>query len=261
MSDQVRVRDEGVVRWLAIDRPQTRNGLTDDACEALIAGLDGAAAAGARSVIVTGEGGHFCSGADLKAAVAGGPVDIAAVESRMRRFFHGLIEQVRECPVPVIALVDGAAAGFGVSLAAACDLRVATERARFTLAFVRIGLCPDGGATWTLPRLVGPARALELLMTGDPVDATEALRLGLVNRVVPVERARTEAGALAARLAKGPPLVLSHLRRLVRTGLAGDLAANLEGEVAAQMQCLRSQDFFEGLSAFFAKREPKFEGR
>src|SRR5438552_1927412 len=121
MSD-VLVRDEAAVRWIAINRPETRNGLTDGVSEAIVAALDGVEAAGARCVVLTGEGGHFCSGADLKAAIAGGPMDAATLETRMRRSFHGLIEKVRACPVPVIALCDGAAAGFGVSLAAACDI-------------------------------------------------------------------------------------------------------------------------------------------
>lgn len=254
------VRDEDAVRWIAIDRPETRNGLTDEVNLGILEAVRGAPGAGARCLAITGEGGAFCSGLDLRAALATGGADPASVETRMRERFQALIAAIRDCELPAVALVDGPAAGFGVSLAAACDLRVATERARFRVSFARIGLCPDGGLSFTLPRLCGPGRALELLMTGEAVDAAEALRIGLVERVVPAEGAREACAALCRALAAGPPIALRHIKRLVYGGLARGLAWALDEEVPAQMEALRSKDFAEGLTAFFEKREPRFSG-
>lgn len=261
IESEVLCKDEGSVRCLLLNRPESKNGLTIEVNARLIELLDEAAITeSVRAVVLTGQGGNFCSGLDLKAAMAmaqekGG---LAGGEERMRTYFHGLIRAVRRVDKPVIAFVDGPAVGFGCDLALACDLRLGTERARFGEVFVKRGLMPDGGGTYTLPRLIGVGRALELMMTGDPVDAAFAERVGLLNRVVSGE---AEALALCARIAAGPPLVLRHIKRAVYAGLDGSLDDALEGEVRGQMELLQSQDFVEGLMAFFQKRPPVFSGR
>jgi enoyl-CoA hydratase/carnithine racemase len=256
----VDVKTEAGVRWISLNRPESKNGLTDAVNAAIIEALDGAAADKAiRCVVVTGAGGNFCSGLDLKSVMSGG-LGVGDVEEHMRKYFHGLIRAVRRVEKPVVALVDGAAVGYGCDLALACDLRIGTERTRFGEVFVKRGLMPDGGGTWSLPRLVGVGKALEMMFTGDLVNADEALRLGLVNRIIPSAEAEQQAWEFAKRLAAGPPLVHSWIKRAVYAAQATDLDAALENEVRGQMQLLRSKDFMEGIAAFFQKRDPKFSG-
>ena len=260
MSD-VEVTNEAGVRWIALNRPESKNGLTDAVNAALIEALDGAAADKAiRAVVVTGKAGNFCSGLDLKAMAAGGMGGMDNVEEHMRKYFHGLIRAVRRVEKPVVALVDGAAVGYGCDLALACDLRIGTERTRFGEVFVKRGLMPDGGGTWTLPRLVGVGKALELMFTGDLVGGEEALRLGLVSRLIPSAEAEQQTWEFAKRLAAGPPLVHAWIKRAVYAAQSTGLEEALENEVRGQMQLLRSKDFFEGIAAFFQKRDPRFTG-
>jgi enoyl-CoA hydratase/carnithine racemase len=256
----VHVRDEGAIRWIVLDRPESKNGLTVELNREIIAALEAAAASEARVIALTGAGGNFCSGLDLKSAAASGVSGPQQMEDGMRRFFHGLIRAVRACPQPVVAVVDGAAAGFGCDLALACDLRIVSERARFGEVFVRRGLMPDGGSTFHLARLIGLGRAMELMLTGDMVDAAEAYRIGLANRVVPTDSFEAAARDYLGKLAAGAPLVHRAVKRSVYAAL-GDLDAALENEVRGQMTLLQSQDFFEGMAAFFQKRPPEFKGR
>jgi enoyl-CoA hydratase/carnithine racemase len=260
MAD-VEVTNEAGVRWIALNRPESKNGLTDAVNQQLIDALDGAAADKAiRCVVVTGTGGNFCSGLDLKAMAAGAMGGFDNVEEHMRKYFHGLIRAVRRVEKPVVALVDGAAVGYGCDLALACDLRIGTERTRFGEVFVKRGLMPDGGGTWTLPRLVGVGKALELMFTGDLVGADDALKMGLLTRIIPSAEAEQQAWEFAKRLAAGPPLVHAWIKRAVYAAQSTDLDAALENEVRGQMQLLRSKDFFEGIAAFFQKRAPNFSG-
>jgi enoyl-CoA hydratase/carnithine racemase len=260
MSDELHVNDDGGVRWIALDRPESKNGLTKEINARIIEAFDGAAADRfVRCVVLTGKGGNFCSGLDLKTAAANvGSSD--DYEADMRKYFHGMIRAVRRVEKPVIALVDGAAVGYGCDLALACDLRFATERSRFGEVFVKRGLMPDGGGTFSLPRLIGVGRALELMFTGDLVGADDALRLGLVNRVLPSAEAEQQTLAFARRLAAGPPLVHAWIKRAVYSALSGSFDDALETEVKGQIQLLRSKDFFEGITAFFQKRDPVFKG-
>lgn len=260
------VSDQGAVRCLMLNRPQSKNGLTIELVAALKqAVLDAGEQDSVRAVLLLGSGGSFCSGLDLKAAVemvqsmhsADGSVPGLSNEERMRHYFHGVIRALRSLPKPVLAYVDGPAAGFGCDLALACDLRVGTARASFAELFVRRGLMPDGGSTYTLPRLVGVGKALELMMLGDTVAAPEAQRLGLLNSVVDSDEA---AAAYAQRLAAGPPLVLRAIKQAVYAALDGSLEEALEGEVRGQMGLLRTADFAEGMNAFFNKRPPHFTG-
>ncbi len=260
MND-VTIADESGVRWIVLHRPESRNGLTAETNAEMIDGLaDAAARPELRVVVLYGAGGAFSSGLDLRAAAAVGATSASENEVRMRAYFHGLIRAVRACPQPVVAAVDGAAAGFGCDLALAADLRFCSQRARFGEIFVKRGLMPDGGGTFLLPRIVGLGRALELMLTGDFVDADEALRIGLANRVVPVEGFEAAARAYAVRLATGAPLVHRAVKASTYAALEGGLDAALESELRGQMRLLHSADFTEGLAAFMAKREPRFKG-
>lgn len=258
------VRDEGRVRCIVLNRPHSKNGLTTSLLAQLTAALREAglrAAEGSvRAVLLSGASGNFCSGADLRAGMSlaqqGGGA--ALIEETLRTYYHGTIRALRHVNAPVIAFIDGAAVGFGCDLALACDLRVGTPGARIGEIFVKRGLMPDGGGTYTLPRIVGLGRALEMMMLGEIVDGERAERIGLFNRVVASE---AEALALAQRLAAGPPVVLRRIKEAVYSALDGDLEAALETEARGQIQLLQSEDFFEGLSAFFMKREPDFKGR
>jgi enoyl-CoA hydratase/carnithine racemase len=261
LEQEVRVRDEGGVRTITLDRPESKNGLTVEVNERIIALLGEAAASrDVRVVALAGAGGAFCSGLDLKTAAATAQTGPAETEARMRTWFHGLIRAVRACPQPVIACVDGAAVGYGCDLALACDLRFCSDRARFGQIFVKRGLMPDGGGTFHLARIIGLGRAMELMLTGDMVDAQEAYRIGLANRLVPAAEFDAAAAAYAAKIAAGPPLVHRSVKQYVYAALEGTLDAALENEVRGQLRLLKSADFLEGISAFFQKREPKFRG-
>jgi enoyl-CoA hydratase/carnithine racemase len=259
MADLEIVDDAGV-RLIAIHRPESKNGLTDELNGQIIAAVERSAEdRSIRTLVLTGRGGNFCSGLDLKAAAAR-PGGMGDAEPAMRKYFHGMIRAIRAIEKPVIALVDGAAVGYGCDLALACDLRVGTERTRLGEIFVKRGLMPDGGGTYTLPRLVGVGKALELMFTGDVIGGEEALKLGLISRLYPSERAEAETWALAKQIAKGPPKVHAWIKRAVYGALDGTLDDALEVEVKGQMQLLKSRDFMEGVSAFFEKREPNFTG-
>jgi 2-(1,2-epoxy-1,2-dihydrophenyl)acetyl-CoA isomerase len=257
---EVQVRDEEAVRWIVLHRPESKNGLTIETNEKIIAALRAAAEdATVRVVAIYGAGGSFCSGLDLRqAASAGGsPSD---VEHRGRTYFHGMIRAVAACPKPVVALVDGHAVGFGCDLALVCDLRFCSDRAKFGEIFVRRGLMPDGGGTFSLPRIVGAGRALEMMLTGDIVEAEEALRIGLANRVVPADGFEAAARAYLAKLAAGAPLVHQAVKRCVQAAATSNLDAALDAELTNQLRLLQSKDFFEGIAAFFQKRPPQFKG-
>jgi len=258
VTDGLRIEVVGPVATLTLDRPEALNALTVPVKVALRDALESLAVDRAvRVVILTGAGRAFCAGQDL--AERDEP-DAAPLEVEVRERYNPIIRALRSMGQPVIAAVNGVAAGAGASLAFACDLRIAAEEARFVLAFGRIGLVPDSGATWFLPRLVGPAKAAELALLGDPVDAAEALRLGLVSRVVPGDRLMDEARALAGRLAEGAPLALSLTKGALDRALTIDLDEALEGEAKLQGIAGASADHAEGLAAFREKRPPRFIG-
>ena len=255
----VLITDEAKVRWITLNRPETRNALTTALNQAVITAIQGAEAAGARVVVLSGAGGAFSSGLDLRVAAEEG-MDPSTIEGRMRSYFHGLIRAVRSCPLPTVAVVDGAAAGFGCDLALAADLRLCSDRARFGEVFVKRGLMPDGGGTWMLPRLIGLGRALELMLTGDMVDAVEAHRIGLANRIFPAQQLESSAWDFARTLAAGPPLVHQTVKAAVSAASHSTLDEALEGEVRGQLRLLASADFQEGIAAFLEKRPPAFKG-
>ena len=258
MTDGLRVEIDGPVATLTLDRPESLNALTVPIKVALreaLGSIDRHRAV--RAVILTGAGRAFCAGQDL--AERESP-DAAPLDVEVRERFNPIIRAIRSMGQPVIAAVNGVAAGAGASLTFACDLRIAAEEARFVLAFGRIGLVPDSGATWFLPRLVGPAKAAELALVGEPLDAAEALRLGLVSNVVPGDRLLDEARAMASRLAEGAPLALALTKEALQRSSTIDLDEALEGEAKLQGIAGASADHAEGLAAFKEKRPPRFSG-
>jgi 2-(1,2-epoxy-1,2-dihydrophenyl)acetyl-CoA isomerase len=258
MTEGLRVEVDGPTATLTLDRPAALNALTVPVKVALREALESIAVdRGVRAVILTGAGRAFCAGQDL--AEREQP-DAAPLEVEVRVRYNPIIRALRSMGQPVIAAVNGVAAGAGASLAFACDLRIAAEEARFVLAFGRIGLVPDSGATWFLPRLVGPAKAAELAFLNDTVDAAEALRLGLVSRVVPGDRLLAEAGAIAGQLAERAPLALSLTKGALERALTIPLDDALEGEAKLQGIAGTSADHAEGLAAFREKRPPRFTG-
>ena len=256
MSDGLRVDVDGPVATLTLDRPEALNALTVAIKVALRRELERIAAdRNVRAVILTGAGRAFCAGQDL--AERGQP-DAAPLDEELRERYNPIIRALRSMGQPVIAAVNGVAAGAGASLAFACDLRIAAPEARFVLAFGRIGLVPDSGATWFLPRLVGAARAAEIALVGDPIPADEALRIGLVSRVVPADDLMTEARALADRLAAGAPLAIALTKGALDRSWSIDLDEALDGEAKLQGIAGASADHAEGLAAFREKRPPQF---
>jgi 2-(1,2-epoxy-1,2-dihydrophenyl)acetyl-CoA isomerase len=256
--EAVRFETADQVATITLNRPQALNAFDRAMKTELLARLRSVERdTSVRAVVLTGEGRAFCAGQDLREPF-GGEHPTLADELRLR--YNPVILAIVRLAKPVIAAVNGVAAGAGCSLALACDLRVATEGASFVLAFGRVGLVPDSGATWFLPRIVGQARAAELALLGDPVSAEEAARIGLVNRVVPAESLLDEARALASRLAEGSPLAMGLTKRALRYGAHASLEAALEHEAALQGIAGRSRDHEEGVAAFRAKRAARFTG-
>ena len=256
------VRRDGAATWITLDRPDALNALDGPVKEALAGALREAADdPGVRAVALTGSGRAFCVGQDLRELEQGyreGRVpDLAAA---LERHYGPICRLLAEMPKPTVAVVNGVAAGAGVSLALACDLRLASSAARWRLAFSGIALIPDAGSTWHLPRLVGLSRAMEIALLGDWVDADQALQFGLVNRVWPAEDLQREAEAALSALAAGPTLAFAGTKALFRDHLAVDLAGALAGEARAQVAAGQTKDHLEGVTAFLEKRPPNFQG-
>jgi 2-(1,2-epoxy-1,2-dihydrophenyl)acetyl-CoA isomerase len=250
---------EGPVRVITLNRPAALNSLTVDMHGMLLAALNAAAEDRAvRAVLVTGSGRGFCAGQDLGDPAMVGHVDVGAV---IERFYRPLATRVRTMPVPVIAAVNGVAAGAGANFALCCDMVVAARSASFIQAFSKIGLVPDCGGTWLLPRLVGRARALGLAMTGDKLPAEEAVRMGLIWQAVDDAALSDTSMALARRLAAMPVKALAETRRVIDAAMPLDFADAITMEADAQRELGRQGDFAEGVAAFFAKRPPQFKDR
>jgi 2-(1,2-epoxy-1,2-dihydrophenyl)acetyl-CoA isomerase len=250
----------GTVATLTLNRPEARNALDIVMRRELFDALDEIEGdAAVRVLILTGAGGHFCAGGDVKTMRE---TRHTAAEGRARvELLNVMVRRLVDFPRPTIAMVDGYAVGAGSNLALCCDLIVASDRAKFGELFWKIGLAPDGGGTWLLSRLVGLARAKELIFTADVIDAAEAARIGLVNRVVPAASLEATTRALAEKIAAGPPAVLKMAKHMVNRAATADLAAALDLEAFCQGLAIASDDHQEGLRAFFEKRPPTFTGR
>jgi len=262
-QDLVLSTTQGAVRTLTLNRPAALNSFTGAMHEQLLAALNAAAAdANVRAVIVTGAGRGFCAGQDLNdpdmAAADGAAPDVGAV---IERRYVPLALRIRSMPVPVVAAVNGVAAGAGANFAFGCDMVIAARSAGFIQAFSKIGLIPDCGGTWLLTRLVGRARALGLAMTGDKLPAEEAQRIGLIWQCVDDAALLDSAMALATRLAAMPSQALADTRRALDDAALLDYPGALALEARMQRELGRAHDYAEGVAAFLAKRAPVFTDR
>jgi 2-(1,2-epoxy-1,2-dihydrophenyl)acetyl-CoA isomerase len=253
---------EGSVAVITLNRPAALNALTIEMAREFISAVGEARERDARAIVLTGAGRAFCAGGDLREMRK-----VAEKEGRVEAFFDeplGLLNEcillLQEAPLPIIAAVNGAASGGGCNLALACDIVIAAESARFNQAFVKVGLSPDCGGTYVLPRLVGTKRAAELMMTGDAVDARSAAEMGMINRAVADGELMNEALALAVRLAQSPTASIAKTKRLLAESAVNNLAAQLEAERQAQIESGQTKDFLEGVAAFVEKRPPRFTG-
>ncbi|MDT0471000.1 enoyl-CoA hydratase-related protein [Streptomyces sp. DSM 41014] len=275
MRIPVRHQVSDQVATVVLDRPEALNALTPGARDRLIELFtDFSADPEVRAVVLTGTGRGFCAGADLRGGTGAGtpgtpgtpdtppPERVVGDVSRvLRRGAQRLIGAVLDCEKPVIAAVNGTAAGLGAHLAFACDLVLAAESARFIEVFVRRGLVPDAGGAYLLPRLIGPRRAKELMFFGDALSAADAERLGLVNRVIADDELAATAGQWAARLASGPTRALALTKQLVDSSLESDRAAAFAAEAAAQELNMATRDAQEGIRCFVTRETPRFRGR
>ncbi len=258
MTDTI-LRDEreGVLT-LTLNRPEALNSFTIEMKEALLGALkDAARDREVRAVILTGAGRAFSAGQDLKERQAPGVADLGT-ELRVR--YNPIILAMRRLEKPIVGAINGVAAGAGISIALACDIILASDKATFIEAFTKVGLVPDTGSTWFLPRLVGYAKAAEMIFSTDPVDAVTAGRIGLVNRVVPADQLMTEASALATKLAQSAPLALGLAKRALNRALESGLEEALVYEAQLQSIAGRSADHAEGVAAFVEKRPARFSG-
>jgi 2-(1,2-epoxy-1,2-dihydrophenyl)acetyl-CoA isomerase len=250
---------EDAIGTVTLNRPEKLNSFANRMRQEIASAVKELADRGdVRVLVITGAGRGFCTGADVSYLKE-------IVEARDEEALHELVEAgravvtaIRDAPKPVIAALNGPAAGGGANLALACDIRIASDRASIGQTFNRIGLHPDWGGTYFLPRLVGPAVAAELMFTGDMVSAEEAHRLGIFNRVVPHERLAEETEALARKLAAKPPLSIRLAKKAIYRSQDASLDEMLDYELDAQLRCGRSADAKEGITAFVEKREPSF---
>lgn len=250
------VESRGAVALLTLNRPAQLNSLNPELLIRLRSALEAARDDDhLRAVVITGTGRGFSAGADLGGLDAG-----KDVRTLLARYYAPVIRTIAEMETPVIAAVNGVAAGAGASIALACDLRVAARSARFVQAFVRIGLVPDAGGTYFLPRLVGMGRAMEMALLGDDVSAEAAERYGMVNRVVEDARCVDEALELARRLAEGPRSI-GLIKRVLRLSPQSDLTTQMQHEEDLQSLAYATEDFIEGVTAFHEKRRSRFSGR
>ena len=261
MSDELLSHADGAVHRLTINRPARRNALTPALARAIATAIDEVEDAGqAELVVLRGAGGHFSAGLDLHWLRSLGEAPAVTDLQRGLADFQAAALAVVRCPVPVLAVVEGTAAGFGLDLALACDLRLASSTASFTSAFARMGLVPDGGSTFTLPRLVGIGPALRLLLAGETIDAARAQAIGLVDEVIDGATLDTEVAALAKRLTAGATSSVRAIKRLVRSQEIGVLEQVLATEGAAQLQALQGAEFRRRLEAFAARVAGRAEG-
>jgi len=265
-NETVAVEVTGALATVTLNRPQSLNALNADMVTALVEVTAGIGADDSiRAVVVTGAGGAFMAGGDLKwfATLVGDEPDKEKLRAGFERDIHDvhpIIVNLRRMPKPVIAAVAGPCAGFGVSLALACDMVLAADDAIFTLAYCHIGTSPDGGSTFHLPRAVGLKRAFEIALLGDRLDAETARQAGMVNRVVPAAELQAATAKLAGRLAAGPTHAYANTKALLNASLDRNLAAQLDAEATGFADCATTGDFAEGLAAFLEKRRPDFTG-
>ena len=262
----VDLSNQGAVGIITLNRPEARNALNPEMFQELGSAIQGCRDPDMRAVIITGSGGSFCAGADVKDFVNqlenSGPEGLHQHLKHLADAFHRhVIIPIRQLDKPVIASIDGVAAGGGLSLALACDLRVASDSARFLMAYGNIGATADGGSTYLLPRLIGTARAIELYLSDQPIGAQRALDLGLLNQVFPTAELERSTLEFAARLAQGPTVAYGRVKALFDSSWDASLAGQLDAETEYISNITMTDDFQEGIKAFAEKRSPRFQGR
>ncbi len=260
--ETIQIEMKGAVGVITLNRPESLNALTSKVGGEFKSAVGRVGEQGARAIVLTGAGRAFCAGGDLREMQL-----IATREGKVEAFFDEPLRLLNECillirrtPLPFIAAVNGAASGGGCNLALACDLVIAGEGARFNQAFIKVGLSPDCGGTFILPRLIGWKRATELMMTGEVVGAGRALEMGMINAVVPDTDLMVQALAMADKLAHAPTAAIGRIKELLEASATNDYGGQLELERRAQIQSGLTKDFREGVAAFIEKRPPKFVG-
>jgi 2-(1,2-epoxy-1,2-dihydrophenyl)acetyl-CoA isomerase len=262
MSDVLRYDQTGAVATITLNRPDAMNALNTELKVALRDTLAAAAAEpSVRAVVLTGSGRAFCVGQDLREHIQNLTADPQACWTTVREHYNPITLSIATMPKPVIAAINGVAAGAGASFAFASDFRIMAEEARFSLAFTAVGLTADSGASWTLPRLVGRAKAAELLLTSATVSAEAAVELGLVTTLVPAPEVGKKAAELAETLAAGPTVAFGATKRALAYSAAHPLAESLAFEDEMQNLAGTSEDHRNAVSAFLAKEKPQFQGR
>jgi 2-(1,2-epoxy-1,2-dihydrophenyl)acetyl-CoA isomerase len=259
VSSRLLVSLEGGVKRITFNNPMRRNSVDFETMLRFTETIKESFEDETRVVVITGAGDSFCAGADLQAAFSGAAA--RDVTTDIREVVNPGVMAMRGLPKPIIARVHGHAAGIGCNYALAADIIIASDQAFFSQAFIKIGLMPDGGGTYFLPRLVGYNKAFELMALGDPVPAQQAFEMGMLNRVVPVGELDSTVDALTRRLADAPAIPLAKIKAGLANGLQSDLASALEFEAAGQGDCFRSADFAEGVAAFLQKRKAVFTGK
>ncbi|WP_339715911.1 enoyl-CoA hydratase [uncultured Sneathiella sp.] len=265
MSDDLLYEKKDGIATVTLNRPEARNALSPDMREGLFQSfIDAESDDTIRCVVVRGEGEHFQAGGDVKAFNEFVKLSPKEREQTFERRIHGLhptIFAMQRMPKPIIASVRGGAAGFGLSLMMACDMVIASEDAFITLAYINIGTTPDGSGTYTLPRIVGLKKAMEIAMLGDRIKAAEARDLGLINFVVPTGELEAETAKLAKRLANGPTVAIGRTKQLLNASLGNTLETQLSLEAQGFAFCAASDDWAEGVQAFKEKRKPDYKGK
>lgn len=262
--ETVILKKEGHIATITMNRPEMMNALNLQMLQEMVAAIDEIARNDdVRVVVLTGAGRVFCSGADISeggkaSGLSGTPVEM---HHNLRDSYQKVALGLQRLDKPTIAMVNGAAVGAGCDFAFACDMRVGSEKARFRNGFVKVGLIPGGGGTWLYTRLMGLGRGLEFLFTGDFLEAEEAERIGVLNKIVPAEDLEREAMELAQKIANNPPLAVQMSKMMAYKALDSDLEAALEQAAACQALALSSEDHREGVNAFIEKREAQFKGR
>ncbi|HKZ77098.1 MAG TPA: enoyl-CoA hydratase-related protein [Pyrinomonadaceae bacterium] len=259
----VKFQTIGRVAVLTLNRPESLNALTVSMARELKAAISVATEQHSRAIVLTGSGRAFCAGGDLREMQ-----QMAEQQGRIEAFFDEPLRLINQCVLliqktllPILAAVNGVAAGGGCNLALACDLVIAAESARFNQAFIKVGLSPDCGGTFILPRLVGWKRAAELMMTGEILSAARALEMGMINRVVPDSDLMSQSLSMAQKLAESPTVAIGRIKQLLQASATNDIGSQLELERLAQIESGKTKDFTEGVSAFIEKRPPKFMGQ
>ena len=261
VSEPILVKDHDTWVELTLNRPEKLNSFNDEMHIALRDALDTALADGKRAILLTGSGRGFCAGQDLGIRDPSAMEQAVDLSQTLENFYNPLIRLIQNAEVPIICAVNGVAAGAGANLVIACDIVLASDNAKFIQSFANVGLVPDAGGTWNLTRLLGPARAKALAMTGEPISAGQAADWGMIWKAVAADELMDTARALAQQLASGPTSGFALAKKAINAAGTNSLDQQLNLEADFQKICGKSADYAEGVSAFLQKRKPEFEGK